>query len=150
MMAYGINYPNPSFPQMGMGYGVQAPQFVPQYPQQGNPQYPQQGNDSGIIWVSGEAGMKSYLVQPNKTVQLWDSEAPIIYLKSADASGMPSVKILDYTIREQNQSNNKSEYVTKSDLEALEERIMKQLNNNGNYKRRHENSKDEERDRTNG
>lgn len=55
--------------------------------------------NSSIIWVQGEAGAKSYLVAPNNTVQLWDSEANTIYLKSADASGMPSMKILDYKIR---------------------------------------------------
>ena len=61
-------------------------------------QQPVQQN--GIIWVSGEAGAKAYLVAPNNTVQLWDSESQTIYLKSADASGMPSMKVLDYTIRE--------------------------------------------------
>lgn len=59
---------------------------------------------NGIIWVSGEAGAKAYLVAPNNTVQLWDSESQTIYLKSADASGMPSIKILDYTIREANKT----------------------------------------------
>lgn len=60
---------------------------------------PIQQNNGGIIWVTGEAGAKSYLVAPNTTVQLWDSEQQTIYLKSADASGMPSIKILDYSIR---------------------------------------------------
>lgn len=59
---------------------------------------------TGIVWVQGEAGAKSYLVAPNTTVQLWDSEAQVIYLKSADASGMPSIKTLDYTIRDNQQA----------------------------------------------
>ena len=54
---------------------------------------------TGIIWVQGEAGAKSFLVAPNTTVQLWDSEDQVIYLKSVDASGMPSMRILDYTER---------------------------------------------------
>lgn len=101
------------------------PQYQPQIPQQ---QPAQQNN--GIIWVQGEAGAKSYLVAPNTTVQLWDSETQCIYLKSADASGMPSMKILDYTIRNQApvnapvaashaQMENASTYATKADLEAL-------------------------------
>ena len=56
--------------------------------------------------MQGESGAKSYLVAPNCTVQLWDSESNTIYLKSADASGMPSIKILDYTIR--NNDNEKT------------------------------------------
>lgn len=59
-----------------------------------------QSTQSSIIWVQGEAGAKSYLVAPNTTVQLWDSESQTIYLKSADSSGMPSIKVLDYTVRE--------------------------------------------------
>ena len=93
----------------------QAPQF--QTPQQ------QQGQQGGVIWVQGEAGAKSYLVAPGSTVQLWDSEEKIIYLKSADASGMPSMKILDYTIRGEEQKKAEPEYATKSEVEALAEKI---------------------------
>lgn len=59
----------------------------------------QQQDSGGIIWVQGEAGAKAYLVAPGNTVQLWDSEDTVIYLKSADMSGMPSMRILDYTER---------------------------------------------------
>ena len=113
----------------------QAPQ-----PQQAS--IPQQNN--GIIWVQGEAGAKSYLVAPNSTVQLWDSEKQTIYLKSADASGMPSMKTLDYTIRDMAQtqapvspSTPDPNYATKADLkalygrlEALETMINKEAQNN--------------------
>lgn len=104
----------------------------PNYQQNYQPQQPTQ-NNSSIIWVQGEAGAKSYLVAPNNTVQLWDSERQTIYLKSADASGMPSMKILDYTIRENQPvnapavasgasvpaGNNSPAYATKADVEAL-------------------------------
>lgn len=84
---------------------------------------------SGIIWVQGEAGAKSYLVAPNTTVQLWDSESQTIYLKSADASGMPSMKVLDYTIREPQNGvqthtvGDSANYVTKADFGAIKEEI---------------------------
>lgn len=101
------------------------------------PQYqtpPSQNNTNSIIWVSGEAGAKAYLVAPNTTVQLWDSEAQVIYLKSADASGMPSMKILEYTIRNQTPANapitatnasptNIPDYVTKAEFDALQGEI---------------------------
>lgn len=102
------------------------------YPQQFQPQMPQQPaqQNSSIIWVQGEAGAKSYLVAPNTTVQLWDSESQCIYLKSADASGMPSMKILDYTIRNQTPVNapvsaspaptiNTQDFALRTDLDAL-------------------------------
>lgn len=118
-----------------MGYNnnfLGYPQWTPSTPNFQTPpaQQPIQNN---IIWVQGIAGAKSYLVSPNTTVQLWDSEAQVIYLKSADASGMPSMKILDYTIRQpespnmslQAPSNAQSvEYATKDDLTALKGEII--------------------------
>lgn len=92
-------------------------------------QAPSQGQNGGIIWVSGEAGAKAYLVAPNNTVQLWDSEAQTIYLKSADASGMPTMKILDYTIRNSAPTTAPavqqpvSDYVTKDEFNALAEKL---------------------------
>ena len=117
-MAYSPIFPTTYQP---MGYYPQQQSFI---------QPPQQNNNGGIIWVTGEAGAKSYLVAPNTTVQLWDSENQCIYLKSADASGMPSIKTLDYTIRQDGatspvQAIQKQDgiNVSKSDLDALQSQI---------------------------
>ena len=58
---------------------------------------PQQQVNQGLLWVSGEVGAKSYLVAPNSTVLLMDSDAQRFYLKSADNAGMPSLRIFEYT-----------------------------------------------------
>ena len=64
------------------------------------PSQPVQQQSSQIIWVSGEAGAKSYLVAPGNTVMLLDAENSVFYLKSADASGMPlPLRIFDYKER---------------------------------------------------
>ena len=118
-----------------MAYNNGFPMSYPQYPQQYPQQYQQQPqNVGGLIWVSGEAGAKAYLVAPNTTVQLWDSEANCVYLKSADATGMPSMKILDYTIRNaQNDvkktplENEPKEYATKDDMAALKAELMRKI-----------------------
>lgn len=133
---------NSSFP---IGYQ----QYYPtQYQQQNIPQT--QTAHNSIIWVQGEAGAKSYLVAPNTTVQLWDSESQTIYLKSADASGMPTMKILDYTIREQTQSvqnvptlmqDSNTEYVTKDEFFAFSEQVKRQIDKiNGRNNRQGEKS----------
>ena len=108
---------NPGFPAT-----YQSPYLVQPYQQ-----------SQGIIWVSGEAGAKAYLVAPNTTVQLWDSENQTIYLKSADASGMPSMRVLDYTMRENGlkghsqafsqQDDKCTTFALKSDLEAIRAEI---------------------------
>ena len=118
----------------GFPIGYQPAQiYYPQQMQNQPVQQPQQSN--GIIWVQGEAGAKSYLVAPNTTVQLWDSESQVIYLKSADASGMPSMKIIDYTIRGSELPNNgfsidDSKFISrdefnglKSEFDALKKRL---------------------------
>lgn len=87
---------------------------------------PQQSS-SQLIWVQGEAGAKSYMVAPGNTVALWDSEAQTIFLKSADASGMPSMRVLDYTIREDAARPLKmaaqSDFATKDDVVSIQKQI---------------------------
>jgi len=92
----------------------------------------QQVQQSSIIWVSGETGAKSYLVAPNSTVLLMDSENQRFYLKSSDASGMPlPLRIFEYTEKAQNAPNNTpvaqtmdlSSYATKAELETLKNEI---------------------------
>lgn len=58
---------------------------------------PQPQVNQGLLWVSGEIGAKSYLVAPNSTVLLMDSDTQRFYLKSADNAGMPSLRIFEYT-----------------------------------------------------
>lgn len=95
----------------------QVPQQVPQQ----IPQPPTQQTQNNLIWVSGEAGAKAYLLAPNTTMPLWDSESQTIFLKSTDGSGMPTIKYLDYTVRDTAQpTNNVVEgFATKDDLADL-------------------------------
>ena len=88
-----------------------------------------------IIWVQGEAGAKGYLVAPNNTVVLWDTENPVIYVKTADASGIPSMRVLDFEERNANGQNNSEKspamhkctcgdkFATKEQLNAVEGKI---------------------------
>ena len=80
-----------------------------------------QAVNQGIIWVSGEAGAKSYLVAPNSTVVLWDSESQTIYVKSADASGMPNMKVFEYKERVKDVSNGT--YATRTEIDSINERL---------------------------
>ena len=117
------------------GYPATYQQMYYQPQVQQNQQFPHIASN-GIIWVQGEAGAKSYLVAPNTTVQLWDSENNVIYLKSADSSGLPSMRILDYTIREnasqmpQNGLKNESMYVTKEEFEKFKNEILESRKSN--------------------
>lgn len=84
---------------------------------------PMQQQSSQIIWVSGEAGAKSYLVSPGNTVMLLDAENSVFYLKSADASGMPlPLRIFDYKER-QNASTSDFKVAT-SDFSDLDDKFV--------------------------
>ena len=103
---------------------------------------PQQQVNQGLLWVSGEIGAKSYLVAPNSTVLLMDSDSSRFYLKSADNAGMPNLRIFEYTEvtnipqntpQTQNLDENilNDKFVTREEYEGLKrqyESIMERLN----------------------
>ena len=78
---------------------------------------------SSLIWVQGEGAAKSYPVAPNTSVPLWDSEANVVYIKSA----MPSIKILDYTVRDnaprKAEIQAQADFVTRNELADIQNEI---------------------------
>lgn len=84
--------------------------------------------NQGIIWVQGETAARSYLVAPNSTVLLMDSEEKRFYLKSANPAGMPSMQIFEYSEVTQNatqapqsdQTNLDDKYVTREEYSCLQ------------------------------
>ena len=147
--AFPVGYQN-YYPPYSMATPISTPN-APTAPANPGPSNQMQTN---LIWVQGEAGAKSYLIAPNTTVQLWDSESQTIYLKSADGSGMPSMKILDYTIRDNGQSQsapvsaqnapNFDDYVTKDELHTLEQKLYKRLDKIAYRNKRNEEVEDDE------
>ena len=94
---------------------------------QPNMQQGPQQTQSSMIWVSSEQDAFNYLIAPNSAVTLWDSNSPVVYLKQADASGKPSMKIYDLVERNsrpvQAPSSPAVEYAPLSRLEALEAKL---------------------------
>lgn len=112
---------------------------LPSYQQQQQQmQANSQLNNNSMVWVQGEAGAKAYVLPPNTTLPLWDSEAQVIYIKSVDGSGKPTMTILDYVDRNAPAENNEShiEYVTKEQLDTLNSQfanINEKLNGLGKF-----------------
>ena len=83
----------------------QMGQYNPQYQQpmaqpMQNAQVPMQGQPTnGFLWVLNENEATSYPVAPNNTVILWDKNLPTVYIKSVNAQGVPSMRVLDFTER---------------------------------------------------
>ena len=101
-----MGYYNPSIPQenpnMQSGQQFQQMPVQQQMPmQQPIQQMPmvQQMPTNDMLWVLGQTEAESYLVAPNNSVTLWDKNKDTVYIKSVNAQGVPSMRILDYTER---------------------------------------------------
>ena len=100
---------------------MSQPMQTAQMPMQGQP-----SND--FMWVLNENEATSYPVAPNNTVTLWDKNLPTIYIKSVNAQGVPSMRILDFTERSANAPktpstatfNSPNNFVTIDSFNALE------------------------------
>ena len=83
----------------------QMGQYNPQFQQpmgqpMQNAQMPMQGQPTNdFLWVLNENEATSYPVAPNNTVILWDKNLPTVYIKSVNAQGVPSMRVLDFTER---------------------------------------------------
>ena len=86
--------------------------YYPSYPQS----YPQAYNRQDVIRVSGKNGAEAYVMPPNSSVLLLDETAPIIWLKTTDGAGYPS--LTPYTITPYKEE-------PKPDFKSLEDRISK-------------------------
>ena len=96
--------------------------------QQAQPQqtYSPAINQSGIIWISGPQEAAMFPVGPNSAVALWQKDGKVIYLKSADATGKPTMTVYDLVQRTETASDGVSEqgdklpaYATKDELSAV-------------------------------
>lgn len=120
-MAYASYYPN-NYQQQYFG-----PVMPVQSPVPASPTQSAQSMSSGLIWVQGETGAKSYLVAPNTTVLLMDSEESKFYIKSTDASGMPlplrtfvyNEEIGTETVKALDKTSESVSYVTRAEFDAL-------------------------------
>lgn len=113
-MAYNNYFP--------AGYQPYPPMYqnAQNNPMQNNPMQSNQQQNGGVIWVQGLEGAKAYPVSAGQAVLLMDSDSNCLYLKSADQTGMPSLRVFDYTERTETPSEpqnlDMSGFVTKEDL----------------------------------
>jgi hypothetical protein len=116
-------------------YGQQPFQYQDQLNQLRNapmamPTYQQPRQDTALNWVQGEAGAKSWIVTPGATVLLMDSESQRFYLKSADANGVPAMRIFEYSevvTTRPTQPAQAPKFVTIDEFNAFKAEIVSKL-----------------------
>ena len=108
---------NPYYPATYSPFGQ------PMYQQAQQPQTIQNPSPSGIIWISGLQEAQMYPLAPNNAVALWEQNGKTVYLKSADATGRPSMRIYDLVERTDagsvQSADNGNSYATKEELSTV-------------------------------
>ena len=128
---YYPQYQNGAVPDMLNQYKGQYQQIPMQQPMMQQPvqpmMQPTQTND--MIWVLSEVEAQSYPVAPNNSVILWDKNNDVVYIKSANMQGVPSMRVLEYKERAAENGSKKtveheckcgSKFVPKEDFVALQ------------------------------
>jgi hypothetical protein len=127
-----MGYYNPSIPQQDMS-NMQNPQQMPvqqpiqQMPMQMPTPFMQTQPTNDMLFVLNENEASAYPVAPNNSVVLWDKNNKTFYIKTANAQGIPSMQIYDFTERTETHENAPKthactcgdKFVTKEEFDAL-------------------------------
>lgn len=128
---YYPQYQNGAVPDMLNQYKGQYQQMPMQQPVQQMPMQnvPQPTPSNDMIWVLSEVEAQSYPVAPNNSVILWDKNNDVVYIKSVNMQGVPSMRVLDYKERTSDNAQKTptehkctcgDKFVLKKDFQALQ------------------------------
>lgn len=81
-----------------------------------------------LIRVNGIDGAKAYQMPANSTVALFDSNEDIMYVKSTDGAGFPSIRTFTFTEKLNVEGKSPDvEYISREEFEEFKKELM----NNG-------------------
>ena len=84
-----------------------------------------------LTFINGIEGAKAFIVAPNQTIYLKDSDSNILYEKKADAQGrytLTAFELKPVEINTPTAPTQPTAYATTSDLNALKSTFMEQMN----------------------
>lgn len=128
-------YPyQPQYATSGLNSAYNAMQ-VPQYQNSYTPTYttpitqtPQQPVDN-LIRVTGLDGAKAYQLPPNSSIALFDANDDVMYIKTTDGAGFPSIRAFRFSPIETTQPEPVvTDYVQRSEFENLAAQVKELIN----------------------
>lgn len=97
-------------------------------PQMNNQQIFPQEQTQNLIRVNGIDGAKTYQMPANSTVALFDCNEDIMYIKTTDGAGFPSIRTFNFAEITQNEkSSGSQDYISRQEFEEFKKELM----NNG-------------------
>lgn len=97
-------------------------------PQMNNQQIFPQEQTQNLIRVNGIDGAKTYQMPANSTVALFDCNEDIMYIKTTDGAGFPSIRTFNFAEITQNENSSGSQdYISRQEFEEFKKELM----NNG-------------------
>lgn len=116
---FGTNYGY--IPNMQAYQNPYAQNITPgmQMNMQGNP------TNSGLIRVTGIDGAKAYQMQPNSVVALFDANEDIMYIKSADGAGFPTIRTFKFIPYEETQQTmTAGDFISREEFESFKKEVQ--------------------------
>ena len=79
---------------------------------------------NGVISVTGIEGARAYQLPPNSCMPLFDQTNDILYVKTTDAAGYPTVKTFRFEPYEQQiEVKPLPDYVSRSEFDSLSDKV---------------------------
>ena len=83
------------------------------------------GMQQQLIRVKGIDSARMYAMPASSTVPLFDENEDILYIKSTDASGYPTIRVFNLVeVIEKHDQNENAKYVTIEEFEKFKEEIL--------------------------
>ena len=79
--------------------------------------------NNNLIRVTGMDGAKAYQMQPNSTVALFDSNEDIMYIKSTDGAGFPTIRTFGFAPIEQ-PTNQGNDFISRAEFEQFKQEVL--------------------------
>lgn len=90
-----------------------------------NQQNYQQEQAQNLIRVNGIDGAKTYQMPANSTVALFDCNEDIMYIKTTDGAGFPSIRTFNFVeIKQNEKSSVNQDYISRQEFEEFKKELM--------------------------
>lgn len=84
-----------------------------------------QEQTQNLIRVNGIDGAKAYQMPANSTVALFDSNEDVMYVKSTDGAGFPSIRTFSFTEKLNVEGKSSDvEYISREEFEKFKKELM--------------------------